>query len=152
MTMNLEEMKSKLNEDVGNWERRLQELLVETRYAEAKLSEARGGLLVISKLEAEQVPLSSKRNAESLLQIPAVKLVDAVRKATVALKRFTRDDLEEWIRSNYPQLQFSKKSVDGPIRELMADGAVVILRRNTGNKIPAVYGLKESSVTDTNAK
>lgn len=139
----LTEKKAKLAADVSSIERRLQELTAETESLQAKLNAARGGLAVLSELEAEQTSLPSKRATDTLLQIPAIKLRDAIDRATTALRRFSREDLEQWIRSNYPQVEFSKKSVDGPLRALMANGKVVVLRRNTGNKIPAIYGLNE---------
>jgi hypothetical protein len=139
----LSEKKKKLADEAVSLERRLQELTTETQSVQARLNSARGGLAVLSELEAEEASVPSKRATESLLQIPAIKLREAVLKAATALKRFTREDLEQWIRSNYPQLQFNKKSVDGPLRNLMTAANVVVLRRNTGNKIPAVYGFKE---------
>jgi hypothetical protein len=139
----LSEKKKKLAEEAASLERRLQELTAETQSLQARLNSARGGLAVLSELEAEEAALPSKRATDSLLQIPSIKLRDAVLKAATALKRFTREDLEQWIRSNYPQVQFNKKSVDGPLRDLMTAANVVVLRRNTGNKIPAIYGFKE---------
>jgi len=101
---------------------------------------------MLSDLEILLAAASPKRSTENFLQIPVVKLGETVLKAAVALKKFTRQDLDQWIRSNYPHLEFNKKSVDGPLRDLMTAGKVVMLRRNTGNKIPAVYGLKEAQV------
>jgi chromosome segregation ATPase len=141
----LAEKKTKLEAEVSSLERRLQELTAETESVQAKLNGARGGLAVLTELVAEQISLPSRRATDTLLQIPAIKLRDTIERATTALRKFSREDLEQWIRSNYPQVQFSKKSIDGPLRGLMAAGKVVVLRRNTGNKIPAIYGLKEQA-------
>ena len=145
MHLNIPEKKARLEVEVASLERRLQEARANVESLEADLNKARGGLAVLAELETEQASAPSRRNTEHLLQIPAVRLGDAVGKATTALQKFTRDDLEQWIRSNYPQLQFSSKSIDGPLQELRADGAVVMLRRNTGNKVQAIYGVKGTS-------
>jgi hypothetical protein len=133
-------------------EQRHASLLGDLKNAEAELNQARGRLFELRRLDEEQALAAAKRNPEAFLQIPSIKLADAVEKAAVALRQFKREDLEDWIRSNYPQMQFSRKSVDRPMRDLMAAGKIILLRPNTGNKIPAIYGWAGSSPGETAKK
>jgi hypothetical protein len=105
------------------------------------LNSARGGLAVLNELEAEH----TNHSTETLLQLPDVTLRQALHDAAAALKQFTRPELQRWIQSKYPQMRFKAKSMYSPLEDLVTAGKVVMLRRNNGNRVPAVYGLKESA-------
>lgn len=136
----LTEKQARLAAEVSSLEQRLQELAAETQSVQAKWNVARGGLAVLSELEAEQ----NDRSSETLLQFPGLNLRTAIHKAAGALKKFTLREIEEWIRSKYPHLKFKAKSIYFPMDDLVAAGKVVTLRRRNG-KMPAVYEFKEQA-------
>lgn len=137
----LVEKKAKVEAEISSLERRLQELADETDSIRDKLNSARGGLAILNELEAEH----TNRSTETLLQLPEVTLRQAIHDAAGALKQFTRPELQRWIQSKYPQMRFKARSLYTPLEDLVTAGKLVMLRRNSGNKVPAVYGFKESA-------
>jgi hypothetical protein len=135
------EKKAALEGEISTLENRLQELAVEADSIRSRLQAARGGLAVLNELEAEQ----TDRSSESLLGLPVVTLREAIHDGAGALKKFTCSELERFIQSKYPHLQFKTKSMYFPLDALVKTGEVTILRPHRGKRAPTVYGVKESA-------
>lgn len=120
------------------------ELIDEIKAVERRLGLLREMFKLVKRLEADTASNgeSSGLDVEGLLRGPAVTVREAVRAAATAMRKFTRPSLVEWIKTNHPTLEFSPKSVDRPLNEMVDKGEVVILKKNIGRKSHAVYGLK----------
>jgi len=59
-----------------------------------------------------------------------------------ALGQFTKNDVVAWVKQQYPKLEFSDKSMQRPLRDMVDSGQVVLLKKNQGSKSQAVYGIK----------
>jgi hypothetical protein len=128
-----------------NFQTKRQQVADELRTLELRMEFLRGQLAALDDIEGGSVldkDSSVPTTAKQLLGTPSISIGKAIRQGMIALHEFTKDDVLEWVRSTYPTLKFSDRSWGRPLREMMDQGKVVCLKKNVGNKTPAVYGLK----------
>lgn len=142
-------MKNTFEEKVLQWtkqrdllRRQMEQLNRDLEIIEVKLQAARelspkqnGHVTEQEKLDEMETGLSTLQ----LLQSPDVSIGQAFIEAMKSLKRFTKFDLYDWIQSKYPNLKFSQRSYQRPLRDLMAHQLVVLIKKNQGNVQPSVY-------------
>jgi hypothetical protein len=110
----LEGERQQLNEERTRWE--------------AKWNTNQSNLALLDRLSGED-------GAEDA----PMTLIKAGVEAMKALKRFTRSQMVDRIRADYPDLQFSDSSVVKPIRRAMASRNVRMVQAHQGNKAQAIY-------------
>jgi hypothetical protein len=130
-----------MNKNLNAKRRQLEEQLQDTELAASKI---RAKLELIDEIENDEgpVPVSPASEIERLMQKSSIKMEDAVREAVRNLRHFTRYSLVDWITKNHPSLEFSPKSVGKPLQEMLKRGEVQMIKKNVGNKSPAVYAFK----------
>jgi hypothetical protein len=113
---------------------------------ERQAAKLRGQLEVYEQWEAElAVETMRSRVPSAGDDAPTVKVANVAREGITALPQFTRPSLVDWIRKQYPNLDFSPKSIGKPLQEMLQSGEVVMIRENAGNKTPAVYAYKRKA-------
>jgi hypothetical protein len=105
-----------------------------------------GKLALLDELDKDE-PSSASR----ILRAPSISITDAFRQGMRALGQFTKNDVVTWARSQYPLLDFSPKSFQRPLRDMMESGEVVKLKESIGSKAQAVYGLTNRNSKPTKA-
>lgn len=69
----------------------------------------------------------------------SVTILSAGLEGMKTLGQFTRPELEAWVRSKYPHLKFTRKSLDKPVRAAILKGQAQVTQQNTGNRSHAHY-------------
>ena len=81
-------------------------------------------------------------NQTNLLEEVRIPLAEAATEGMKALGEFSKRQLYNWMRNKYPGLQFSIKSLDRVFGQVISKGKVHLIKKNIGNKYPAVYQWK----------
>lgn len=81
-------------------------------------------------------------NQINLLEQVRIPLADAATEGMKVLGEFSKRQLYNWMRSKYPGLQFSIKSLDRVFAQSISKGKVELTKKNIGSKFPAVYQWK----------
>ena len=86
---------------------------------------------------------SPLRRGEPLRPEPALSLRAAIDQILPEFPNgFNRSQLVERLQKRFPNLDFSPRSLERPLRKLRKQGALVIIQPNIGNKIAARFGVK----------
>ena len=94
------------------------------------------------KASSGQFTLPLNSATKELLETPAVPIGMTMIEGMKALGQFTKNDVVAWVKQQYPKLEFSDKSMQRPLRDMVDSGQVVLLKKNQGSKSQAVYGIK----------
>ncbi len=117
----------------------------ELKSVELRAEFLRGQLAILDELDgltpAPSQPLSRNPASGKSLAAPPTGAAEAMRQGMRALRKFTKADVMEWIRSTHPRLSFNERSWRRPLSRMMHKGEVVVLKKNVGNK-GAVYAIK----------
>ena len=74
--------------------------------------------------------------------MPSIAIGEALKEGMRALVQFTKSDVVRWVQKTYPALEFSVKSMQRPLKEMMDTGEAELLKLNQGSKSQAIYGIK----------
>ena|SRR5665213_1527988 len=129
---------------IANWSakrKQLQEELEANKLAGAKIRAKLEFLDELEKDNRKSTPASQDSEIQRLMETSSIKITDAVIEAMRDLRQFTRVSVENWITHKYPNLEFSPKSIQKPLRDMIIRGQVFKIKDNIGSKTLAVYSL-----------
>ena len=132
--------KSRVDDLIVEYERQVEETRHNLEILQAKLSVLRelGGADGAVKAKQTKPPKVAKADVLARAS-KSLTIMTAGTEGMKALGEFTRPELEVWVRNKYPQLKFTRKSLDKPIRKAILDGQAQVIMANAGSKTHAHY-------------